>query len=66
MALSTLPEIKKLRTTLLKWRVEILNYFLTGLTNGRTEGFNNLAKLLQKRAFGFKSFKNYRLRLLNL
>jgi transposase len=66
MALSSLPEIKKLRTTLMKWRVEILNYFLTGLTNGRTEGFNNLAKLLQKRAFGFKSFKNYRLRLLNL
>ncbi|MDX9732366.1 MAG: transposase, partial [Bdellovibrionales bacterium] len=34
--------------------------------NGRTEGFNGLAKLLQKRAFGFKSFKNYRLRLLSL
>jgi transposase len=63
MALSQLPEMKKLRTTLMKWKTEILNYFLTGLTNGRTEGFNNLAKLLQKRAFGFRSFKNYRLRL---
>lgn len=66
MALSQLPEIKKLRATLLKWKNEILNYFWTGLTNGRTEGFNNLAKLLQKRAFGFRSFKNYRLRLLSL
>lgn len=66
MALSQLPEIKKLRTTLMKWKNEILNYFATGLTNARTEGFNNLAKLLQKRAFGFKSFKNYRLRLLSL
>jgi transposase len=66
MALSELPEIKKLRKTLMKWRVEILNYFITRLTNGRTEGFNNLAKLLQKRAFGFKSFRNYRLRLLSL
>jgi transposase len=64
MALSLLPEIKSLRRTLLKWRVEILNYFLTGLTNGRTEGYNNLAKLVQKRAFGYKSFRNYRLRLL--
>lgn len=66
MALSLLPEIKTLRKTLMKWKNEILNYFATGLTNGRTEGFNNLAKLLQKRAFGFRSFKNYRLRLLSL
>lgn len=65
MALSLLPEIKTLRRTLLKWREEILNYFLTGLTNGRTEGYNNLAKLVQKRAFGYKSFRNYRLRLLS-
>jgi transposase len=65
MALSLIPEIKKLRRTLLKWREEILNYFLTGLTNGRTEGYNNLAKLVQKRAFGYKSFRNYRLRLLS-
>ncbi len=66
MARSELPEIQTIRKTLLKWKQEILNYFLTGLTNGRTEGFNNLAKLLQKRAFGFRSFKNYRLRLLSL
>lgn len=65
MALSLLPEIKTLRRTLLKWREEILNYFLTGLTNARTEGYNNLAKLVQKRAFGYKSFRNYRLRLLS-
>lgn len=66
MAASGLNEILKLRKTLMKWKNEILNYFATGITNGRTEGFNNLAKLLQKRAFGFKSFKNYRLRLLSL
>lgn len=66
MSKSLLAEIKTLRKTLLKWSKEILNYFTTKLTNGRTEGFNNLAKLLQKRAFGFKSFRNYRLRLLSL
>lgn len=65
MALSKLPEIKKLRKTLMKWRWEILAYFKTKLTNGRTEGFNRLAKLYQYRAFGYKSFRNYRLRLLN-
>lgn len=65
MAHSSLNEIKTLRKTFLKWRNEILAYFETGLTNGRTEGYNNLAKLVQKRAFGYKNFKNYRLRLLN-
>ena len=65
MALSNLKEIKTLRKTLMKWRHEILNYFKTRLTNGKTEGYNRLAKLYQYRAFGYKSFKNYRLRLLN-
>lgn len=65
MAHSTLPEIKTLRRTLMKWREEILNYFKTRLTNARTEGFNNVAKLVQKRAYGYRSFRNYRLRLLN-
>ena len=65
MALSTLTEIKTLRKTLMKWKTEVLNYFKTKLTNGKTEGYNNLAKLYQKRGFGFRNFENYRLRLLN-
>jgi transposase len=65
MAGSTLPEIKTLRRTLMRWREEILAYFFTGLTNGITEGYNNIAKLIQRRAFGYRSFENYRLRLLN-
>jgi transposase len=44
---------------------EILAYFGTGLTNGRTEGFNNKAKVVIRRAYGCRSFENYRLRLLN-
>jgi transposase len=65
IAKSSLKEIIKLRKTLMKWRKEILNYFVTGLTNGKTEGYNRLAKLYQYRAFGYRSFFNYRLRLLN-
>lgn len=65
MALSNLKEIKTLRKTLLKWRNEILNYFKTRITNARTEGFNHIAKLLKRNAFGFKSFANYRLKVLN-
>lgn len=65
LAHSQLKEIRKLRRTLMAWRNEILEYFRTRLTNARTEGFNNVAKLVQKRAYGYRSFRNYRLRLLN-
>lgn len=64
LARSELPEIKKLRKTLLKWRVEILNYFKYRITNARTEGFNNKAKVVKRRGYGYKSFRNYRLRVL--
>lgn len=64
MAASKVPEIKTLRRTLLRWSEQILNYFKNRITNARTEGFNNVAKLVQKRAFGYRNFENYRLRLL--
>ena len=64
MALSNLPEIKTLRRTIMKWRSEILNYFLSRITNGRTEGFNNKAKVVKRRAYGYRSFRNYRLKVL--
>jgi transposase len=64
MAHSTVKEIKTLRKTLMKWREEILNYFKTGLTNARTEGFNNKAKVVKRRGYGYKSFRNYRLKVL--
>ena len=64
MAHSKIPEIQSLRKTLRLWANEILNYFSTKLTNGRTEGYNRKAKLIQRCAYGFRSFKNYRLKLL--
>jgi len=65
LAHSKIKELKKLRRTLVNWRKEILGYFETRLTNARTEGFNNVAKLVQKRAYGYRSRENYRLRVLN-
>lgn len=64
MAHSKIKEIQTLRKTLLSWHEEILRYFGTGLTNARIEGFNRKCKLIQRKAYGFKSFKNYRLRVL--
>jgi transposase len=64
MAASVLPEIKTLRRTLVRWRKEILAYFRHRITNARTEGYNNVAKVVKKRGYGYRSFKTYRLRLL--
>jgi len=65
LSASAVPELITLRKTLIKWRDPILNYFRFRITNGRTEGFNNKAKLVKRRAYGYRSFDNYRLRLLN-
>jgi transposase len=65
LALSSVPELQTFRSTLMRWRKEVLAYFLCRLTNARTEGFNGKAKLVIRRAYGYKSFRNYRLRLLS-
>jgi transposase len=52
LALSSPPELKTLRNTLMRRRREVLAYFLCRLTNGRTEGFNGKAKLVIRRAYG--------------
>lgn len=66
LAKSKLKELKRLRKTLMNWREEILNFFKTRITNAKTEGFNNVAKSIIKRAYGFRNFGNYRLRVLNV
>ena len=65
MGLSGLEEVRELRKVIMAWRHEILNFFHGGYSNGRVEGFNRKAKLLQRKCYGIKSFQNYRLRLLN-
>ncbi len=65
LASSVVPELKTFRATLMRWRNEVLAYFQTRATNGMTEGFNGKAKLVKRRAYGYRSFTNYRLRLLN-
>ncbi|WP_417335908.1 ISL3 family transposase [Halobacteriovorax marinus] len=64
MALSGRKAVQSLRKTLVKWQVEILNYFKSGITNAKTEGYNRKAKLIQRKAYGYRNFENYRLRLI--
>lgn len=65
MAASKNDKVRSLRKTLIAWRNEILNYHLGRISNGRVEGFNRKAKLIQRRGYGLKNFENYRLMVLN-
>jgi transposase len=62
--LPDLPEIRALEGMLHLWQEEILNYFTFRVTQGPVEGQNNRAKVIQRRAYGYRNFTNYRRRLL--
>lgn len=47
---------------LTKYRQSNLKYTITK-NNGITEGFHRKMKLIQRRAYGFRNFENYRLRV---
>ena len=57
-------EVRALGRTLARWRLEILNRHRTGASNGPTEGLNLLVKKVKRAGHGFRSFANYRLRIL--
>jgi transposase len=62
---SDVPELLRLARTLDAWREELLAYFTTGgVSNGPTEAINLLIKRIKRVGFGFRNFRNYRLRLL--
>ncbi|MDX1900875.1 MAG: ISL3 family transposase [Gammaproteobacteria bacterium] len=49
--------------TLYQWREEVVRMWRFKKNNGITEGFHRKMKLIQRRAYGFRSFENYRLRV---
>jgi len=61
---STVPELHRLARTALRWRAEILAHHVNGASNGRTEAVNLIVKKVLRVAHGFRSFKNFRLRVL--
>ena len=44
-------------------REEVLRMLRFTKNNGITEGFHRKMKLIQRRAYGFRNFENYRLRV---
>ena len=59
------PEFSALDTMFAQWQEEILNYFTHRVTQGVVEGKNNRAKVIERQAYGYRSFPNFRRRLLS-
>ena len=57
-------EVRSLARTLARWREQIIAWHRSHVSNGPTEAANNLIKRAKRSAFGFKSFRNFRVRAL--
>ena len=53
-----------LAKTLESWHEEILRMLRFSRTNACTEGFHNKMERISRVAYGFRNFRNYRLRVL--
>jgi transposase len=57
-------EVRRLARTLHNWFDGIVAWHQARVSNGPTEGMNNLLKRVKRVAFGFTNFENYRIRAL--
>ena len=55
---------RALAETLTSWLEHIVRMWRFTKSNGITEGFHTKMEILSRRAYGFRSFENYRMRLL--
>ena len=60
---SGLAQLVQLGETLNCWSVEIARMWRFTRNNGITEGFHTKMEVLQRQAYGFRNFNNYRLRV---
>jgi transposase len=58
-----LEHLETLGRTLGSWSGEIAAMWRFSKNNGITEGFHNKMEMISRRAFGFRNFNNYRLRV---
>jgi transposase len=57
-------EVRRLARTLRNWFEPIVAWHTARVSNGPTEGMNNLLKRVKRVAFGFTNFENFRIRAL--
>lgn len=63
---SPIEALKTLGETLSSWRNEVGRMWRFSKTNSITEGLHNKMEMISRRAFGFRNFQNYRMRVLAL
>jgi len=56
--------LRGLAKTLTSWLQPIVAMWRFSKTNGITEGFHNKMEMMTRRAYGFRNFENYRMRVL--
>ena len=56
--------VKALAQTLQSWLEPIVRMWRFSKSNGITEGFHTKMEMMSRRAYGFRNFENYRLRVL--
>jgi len=61
---SGFESMKTLAETLSSWIEPIARMWRFTKNNGITEGFHRKMKLIQRRAYGFRNFENYRIRVI--
>ena len=61
---SALGPLQTLANSLTEWIEPLALMWRFSKNNGITEGFHRKMKLIQRRAYGFKNFDNYRLRVI--
>lgn len=57
-------EVRSLGRTIKRWFNQIVAWHRARVSNGPTEAINNLIKRIKRVAFGFRNFRNYRIRAL--
>ena len=62
---SRLDPFLALAKRLNRWADGILSYFTHRITNGISEGINNLIKVIKRKAYGFGDFDYFRLKILD-
>lgn len=57
-------EVNSLGRTIVRWKNQITAWHQARVSNGPTEAINNLIKRIKRIGFGFRRFRNYRIRVL--
>jgi len=60
---SEIAQLRRLAWTVNAWQPSIIEGIVTGISNGRTEGYNRIVKHVGRIAFGFRNTTNQKRRI---